>query len=554
MTQQDRDLQEFVQTRSPEAFARLVDRYIDVVHSAATRQVRNSETAQDVTQAVFLVLAQKAGNVRPGQPLAAWLLQVTRYAAANARRETDRRNHHERRAGEMALRQAATQQHDRPDDFSWDELSPLLDEGMCKLRAKDRDVLVLRYFDKKSAREAGEALGISADAAEKRTTRAVAKLRQFFQRRGITVSGIALAAGLTARSAEAAPAALKPLVTAATSSSIAAPAAAGAIAKGTVIAMATAKTTSLIAAVAAILVVGGGGVVAYKTLVSPGARQVQVNVPSESADATTMPFAIVASVASLAPAALTFSDGSTMELVGITDTSDPAKKWWSADGSITPAVKTLRNTTMGMPPMRGMRTCQLVFRRSQALKDDSVSVSLAGPYRFSSGGGDDKEQDCTFGVDAKLAKTDVIVSVASGPWTVTERYPVKSGVIQTLAPEPATTPAATAPAAATRPSLQIQSLADRIVRSQKLAVLTVHRASRDTEQQQEIYLITTAGQEVRSVGSTGRQGGISEYNFKVPANEVAAVVARSRPYEIRKIRDVSLRPGVRTTPTTMPVR
>src|SRR6185312_10820547 len=97
VTQQDRDLQEYVQTRSPQAFARLVDRYINVVHSAATRQVRDAATAQDVTQAVFLVLAQKAGNVRPEQPLAAWLLQVTRYAASNARRKNDRRNHHERR-------------------------------------------------------------------------------------------------------------------------------------------------------------------------------------------------------------------------------------------------------------------------------------------------------------------------------------------------------------------------------------------------------------------------------------------------------------------------
>ncbi|MGF7473834.1 hypothetical protein WFJ45_24200, partial [Salmonella enterica subsp. enterica serovar Minnesota] len=85
-------------------------------------------------------LAEKAGTIKAdaGRPLAAWLLQVTRYAAANARRRAARRVYHERRAAEMARREAEADA-----GSSWDEYSPLLDEGIGKLRAKDRDAIVL---------------------------------------------------------------------------------------------------------------------------------------------------------------------------------------------------------------------------------------------------------------------------------------------------------------------------------------------------------------------------------------------------------------------------
>src|SRR4051794_8468108 len=94
-------LRRYREARSEDAFARLVERYVDLVYSSARRQV-GDELARDVTQAVFIVLAQKAGDVPADRPLSAWLLTTPRYCAANARRAENSRKYHERRAAEMA--------------------------------------------------------------------------------------------------------------------------------------------------------------------------------------------------------------------------------------------------------------------------------------------------------------------------------------------------------------------------------------------------------------------------------------------------------------------
>src|SRR5688500_20318963 len=85
------------------AFARLVQRYVDPVYAAARRQLGGDvHLAEDVTQAVFIVLAEKARSIPSDRPLSAWLLKVTGYCAANALRRRDDRQKHERRAADMA--------------------------------------------------------------------------------------------------------------------------------------------------------------------------------------------------------------------------------------------------------------------------------------------------------------------------------------------------------------------------------------------------------------------------------------------------------------------
>jgi hypothetical protein len=99
-------------------------------------------------------------------------------------------------------------------DAAWQELSPLLDEAMAQLRDQDRDALVLRYFENKSLREVGDALGLQERAAQKRVARGLEKLHAFFARRGIASTTAIIANAVSAHSIQAVPVALIKSITA----------------------------------------------------------------------------------------------------------------------------------------------------------------------------------------------------------------------------------------------------------------------------------------------------------------------------------------------------
>lgn len=192
-------LRAYAGTRSEEAFAELVRRHVDLVHSAALRMVRDSHQAEDVTQGAFLALAQNAPQLTDRPVLSGWLHRTAQNLASKAVRSDVRRRAREQEAATMNELLSAGS------EASWDQVAPHLDAALGELSESDRDALLLRYFERKSAREMAETLGISDEAAQRRVTRAVERLREFFAQRGIAAGASGLVAVISANAVQAAP-------------------------------------------------------------------------------------------------------------------------------------------------------------------------------------------------------------------------------------------------------------------------------------------------------------------------------------------------------------
>jgi len=209
MMNDDMDLlRDYAVRQSEQAFATLVARHVHLVHSAALRQVRDSHLAGEITQTVFIILARKANSLGPKTILSGWLYRTAQFVSKAALKREFRRRLRE----EEAHMQAITD----PDQTgsTWEQLSPFLDEAMAQLRDKDRDAIVLRYFENRSLKEIGGALGVEERAAQKRVARGLEKLRKFFVKRGIASTTTVIAGAISANSVQAAPVALAKSVTA----------------------------------------------------------------------------------------------------------------------------------------------------------------------------------------------------------------------------------------------------------------------------------------------------------------------------------------------------
>src|SRR6185503_3964924 len=250
-------LREFTEYSSEQAFALLVSRHLNKVYSAALRQTRNPHHAEEITQAVFVILARKAGQLRERTNLSGWVYHTTRLTAVTFIRSEIRRARREHEAHMETLL-------NQPEPAVWQQLAPLLDDAVAKLGTADRDAIVLRFFDGKSMKEIGASLGLSENSATKRISRAVDKLRSFFAKRGVVLSATAVCAAISANAVQAAPVQFSASVAAAATTSAALAASTNTLANGVMQLMTGLKLKMAAGVVGVALIASGGLAVATR--------------------------------------------------------------------------------------------------------------------------------------------------------------------------------------------------------------------------------------------------------------------------------------------------
>jgi RNA polymerase sigma factor (sigma-70 family) len=182
-------LDAFIQTRDDAAFAALVRRHGPMVLGVCRRILGRPHDAEDAFQATYLVLARKAASVRPREMVANWLHGVARRVALRARTLAAKRHTRERQVAAMPEPKA-------PSQDLWHDLRPIIDEELARLPDIYRLPILLCDLEGKSIKEAMGQLGWPQGTVAGRLARGRKQLAARLTRRGVALSGSAVAATL----------------------------------------------------------------------------------------------------------------------------------------------------------------------------------------------------------------------------------------------------------------------------------------------------------------------------------------------------------------------
>ena len=247
-----------------EAFAALVRQHINLVFATAMRQVGDRGAAEEITQNVFVTLAQSSDKLTSHPTIAGWLHRTTLNKSREWLRSELRRRNREQTAFNQDLARSEG-------DSVWSALVPLLDEALLGLREPDRLAVIMHFMEGQTFHEVGSALGIGEDTARKRVNRCLEKLTHYFRRQGFAVPGLGAGAPLFALSSHAAPGGLAKTIAvmaAATGATVSGSTSTSALIKGALKIMAWTKTNTGIAVGIGLLIVAGSATVAVKRIES----------------------------------------------------------------------------------------------------------------------------------------------------------------------------------------------------------------------------------------------------------------------------------------------
>ena len=171
-------LQNYDRQGSEDSFAELVRRHINLVYSAALRHVGNTAHAEEVTQAVFVILARKAAGLRPDTLLEGWLYETTRLTSFSFRRGERRRQFREQ---EAYMQSTLDESHDVS---IWNQLSPCWMKPCHGWVKRIVTPWCCGFSRKKICEEVAAAMNVTEAAAQRRVHRALEKLHCYLTKRG----------------------------------------------------------------------------------------------------------------------------------------------------------------------------------------------------------------------------------------------------------------------------------------------------------------------------------------------------------------------------------